>query len=252
MSRRTLVIGDIHGQYNELIRLLEEVRFSPSDRLVFLGDYINRGPGSRDVIDLLLSLEGEHVFLRGNHEEVVLKLLSGEPEYWYTWLEYGGRECLKSYGVNPDGIYFNHNGYYLYDDGTTVRVLTPEETISLMHRIFPPEHIRFFNRTLPFYHEGGFFFCHAGVETGLPLSEQAIYTDYFLIWGDEEFLGDETDYGARIIFGHYHSEVPLISDNKIGLALNRGVAALDLQEMLIIDSDRRRVKIDSTLPSGRR
>lgn len=80
MSGRTLIISDLHGMYDELLRVLDAVSCTDSDRLVFIGDYIDRGAQSREVFDLMVKLREDpiNIFLRGNHEEMVLRLLDGE------------------------------------------------------------------------------------------------------------------------------------------------------------------------------
>src|SRR5262245_45828396 len=98
---RTLAIGDIHGCSAALDRLLELVRPGPDDMIVTLGDYVDRGPDSRGVLDRLirLHLTGRLVALRGNHEIMMLTARENY-QYYETWLSVGGRSALKSYG--PD------------------------------------------------------------------------------------------------------------------------------------------------------
>jgi serine/threonine protein phosphatase 1 len=187
MSGRTLVIGDIHGMYEELIRVLEYAGVKDSDRLIFLGDYINRGKQSREVIDFLLEVKKNpnHVFLRGNHEEMILQLTEGNTDCWYVWLGYGeGRSSISSYGTNPDDIQ-TLDEHYVYIEGDRTTFLNEKKaTEHFISKLFPEKHLTFFRETAVSYEMDRFFFSHAGIETGIPLSEQGKYTREFLLWGD--------------------------------------------------------------------
>src|SRR6266550_3145025 len=98
---RTLAIGDIHGCNAALSALLEQVQPDPADQIIFLGDYIDRGPASRAVIDTLLELRKScsTVFLRGNHEVMILDARDDSTKA-NLWQSYGGLEALISYGIN--------------------------------------------------------------------------------------------------------------------------------------------------------
>jgi len=168
VSQRILVIGDIHGCHIALDVLLQNIDLTPEDLVVSLGDIVDRGPGSRQCIDILLSLSktNELVFIRGNHEEMMLDALSGGPME-RSWLRYGGREALDSYG----------GGYGL----------------------IPPNHVDFLSNSVGYW-EGDRDICvHASIEPGLPLEEQEAET---LRWS--RFTGEELplDNGKRVICGH--------------------------------------------------
>lgn len=247
MKTRTLVIGDIHGMLDALLRTLEFADYSPSDRLVFLGDYVNRGSQSKEVMDRLLSLSEnpENVFLRGNHEEMILKLFTGRTDYWYMWLEYGGgRACLKSYGVNADLIRPDGTGYVYADNGRERSLSDPQQSTQFIADLFPEKHLALMLKTVATYETKRFFFSHAGIEKGAHLKGQNVYADCFLKWGDEEFLMDETRYEKIVIFGHYHLEKPLIRPNKACIALQNAVALLDLSNRKIIVSNGTVLRID--------
>src|SRR6185436_15215289 len=98
---RTLAIGDIHGCARALDALLQAVKPKAEDRLIFLGDYIDRGPASREVIQSLLDLTKacSPVFLRGNHEVMILEA-RGDSTQSSLWQSYGGSETLTSYGLD--------------------------------------------------------------------------------------------------------------------------------------------------------
>lgn len=155
---RLIAIGDIHGQHEKLENLLAQIRPTQQDQLVFLGDYIDRGPDSKGVIDCLIRLGKDFpktVFLRGNHEQMVLDLLdqrrrerTGGIWGWQVWLMNGGKEALESYGVEKiDEI--------------------------------PQSHKDFLENTRLWYRQDGFFFVHAGYDENYPLEDQE---DGDLLW----------------------------------------------------------------------
>ncbi|HET9530793.1 MAG TPA: metallophosphoesterase family protein [Blastocatellia bacterium] len=138
----TYVIGDIHGRLNLLDQLISNVPWDvKSDKIVFLGDLIDRGPDAPGVVDRVISLVGENpaiVVLRGNHEQMLLDCLDYRDIQWLI-PENGGLATLSSYGIDIDEI----------DDVTDI--------------IIPEEHIQFM-RTLPFYHEDEqAIYVHAGL-----------------------------------------------------------------------------------------
>jgi len=106
---RVYAIGDIHGRADLLEELLEQIRRDRTGhggrcRIIFLGDYVNRGPSSRQVLDRLSAMaqaSDEHAFLMGNHEEILLRIIDGAPALVRLFLKMGGRETLLSYGMTP-------------------------------------------------------------------------------------------------------------------------------------------------------
>ena len=185
LEERTLIIGDIHGCLELLKRLMDRVKWQPDqDRLIFLGDYIDRGPDSKGVIDFLLQLmrESEKVqCLMGNHESMFLDFLSGVDIS--TFLINGGEDTLRSY----------------YFDGET---------------IIPPEHIHFLKNLQILLEVQNYCTVHAGLMPGLQIKDQSIDD---MIWIREPFIYSKYDFGKKIIFGHTVFYNPLVMDNKIGL-----------------------------------
>lgn len=185
LEERTLIIGDIHGCLESLKRLMDRVKWQPDqDRLIFLGDYIDRGPDSKGVIDFLLQLmrESENVqCLMGNHESMFLDFLSGVD--MSTFLINGGEDTLRSY----------------YFDGETV---------------IPPEHIHFLKNLQILLELQDYCTVHAGLMPGLGIKDQSIDD---MIWIREPFIYSKYDFGKKIIFGHTVFYDPLVMDNKIGL-----------------------------------
>ncbi len=184
---RLLAIGDIHGCLTALDKLLEIVQPQPDDQLVFLGDYVDRGPNSSGVIDRILTLQKTHklVTLRGNHDQMMLDARGG-GDAEKRWLYYGGRETLASYAV-------------LGDAGKLVDV--------------PEHHWQFLQTTriLP-YETDKHFFVHANVIAQLPLDGQS---ELILLW--EKLDGPEPHVSGKImVCGH--------TAQKSGLPLHLGHA----------------------------
>lgn len=181
---RLLAFGDIHGCRNQLRTLLETVAPSGQDRLIFLGDYIDRGPDSAGVIDDLLELRGRWphcVFLRGNHEQMLLDVLSGGDPH--IFLFNGGSRTIASYrergGWPP-----------------------------------PADHLAFFEQLPTLYTTERFIFVHAGLRPGLPVAAQQPDD---LLWIRDEFLDSGYDWGKPVVFGHTPREEPLLTATRIGL-----------------------------------
>jgi serine/threonine protein phosphatase 1 len=187
---RTFIIGDIHGCRRLLERLLERIGWVPGkDRLVFVGDYLDRGEDPKGVVDLLLELSsgrsGDVECLMGNHEGLFLEFLeTGDPR---LCLANGGLSTFRSYGIEE------------YIPG---------------RKLIPDEHLHFF-KSLKFYLDlGEFLVVHAGLRPGIPLERQSPED---LLWIRETFIDSEQDFGKVVVFGHTPFYEPLEMENKIGL-----------------------------------
>ena len=189
---KIFAIGDIHGCLGKLERLISDIPADPEkDTLVFVGDYIDRSAGGKDVIDFILSLKNIYrnlICLCGNHESMLLRYLERVDEEMY--LANGGRMTLKAYGISRF-------------DGPRTR----KAKIPAVHR-------HFFESLLPYYETEDYIFVHAGLMPGVPLAEQDIDD---LQWIRYEFIDSGYDFGKRVIFGHTHFPEPLIHPNKIGI-----------------------------------
>lgn len=168
MPGRTLAIGDIHGCHRALTTLLGVLAVSAADTLVFVGDLVDRGPSSKQVVDELLTLSDacEVVVIMGNHEEMMRDAISGHGLF-NAWLEAGGQATLDSYGSSIDNI--------------------------------PPDHIRLLVSAKPFYVTDSEIFIHACLESNISLPNQ---TSDYLRW--KHLGGSERPHvsGKRIICGH--------------------------------------------------
>lgn len=187
---RIYAVGDIHGRLDLLNRLLartnRDIALRPTVRpvYVFLGDYIDRGPSSRETIDRLIEHGETHesVFLKGNHEQIALKCLS-DRSLFDQWLRLGGLETLVSYGVPPETL---ANGKIV-------------ELQAAFHGALPQTHFRFFRDLQNSFVCGDFFFAHAGVKPNVELSQQK---ESDLLWIRGEFLSSTDDFGKIIVHGH--------------------------------------------------
>jgi serine/threonine protein phosphatase 1 len=205
-------IGDIHGCVHQLNKLLEAIAKETADagqkrhRLVFIGDYVDRGPDSRAVVDRLLAAthEFELVALRGNHEQTLLDFLV-DPTVYRDWRDFGGRETLLSYGVTPP----------LFDRPNEFERARQDFATAL-----PPQHLSFLQSLPHFARIGGYYFAHAGVRPGTPLERQ---TERDLMWIREEFLSAKDEFGAIVVHGHTPSPLPIRCANRI--AIDTGVYA---------------------------
>ena len=190
---RTFVVGDIHGCEDELSRLLDALIPTAADTIVFLGDYIDRGPAPKAVIDRLLRLrrEGPHcVFLRGNHEDMFLSYIGRGGTYGEAFLANGGQATLRSYGM----------------DGKAA------ETVA---DALPPEHLEFLASLRLHYEHGAFLCVHAGIVPFRPLAEQRPED---LLWIRDEFIRSPHPYPQTVLFGHTpHREVLIDLPYKVGL-----------------------------------
>jgi len=172
-------IGDIHGCLDPLRRLMEKIRLSEADELVFIGDYIDRGPDSKGVIDYLLTLRGRYTFLMGNHERMFLDFLKGKDRFLFLYN--GGTETLESYG----GV-----------------------------GKIPAAHLDFLNRLLLYYETDDHLFVHGGIRPGIPIQEQ---DSKDLLWIREEFYAYPGRYPKTVVFGHTPMREVLMESDRIGI-----------------------------------
>lgn len=189
---RAYAVGDVHGRLDLLDQLLARIEDDNQARepretyLIFLGDLIDRGPSSAQVIERLRTYQRpgfRPVFLTGNHEEVLLRLLAGEAGLLGGYLRFGGAECLRNYGIDPLAL-----------------ATEPEsEALRQIGRAIPDEHRSFLESFADTFRFGDYLFVHAGIRPGIELSDQR-QTD--LRWIRYPFLEDETDHGFVVVHGH--------------------------------------------------
>jgi serine/threonine protein phosphatase 1 len=204
---RAYAVGDIHGRLDLLDQLLDKIHAdierskSRKVLLVFVGDLIDRGPNSAQVIERLRTYKHAGVrtmFLLGNHEEVLLRILRGDAELISKWQLFGGAECLKSYNVDPD----------------LISRMRDEDALETIRAAVPKEHVKFLESFDDSCRFGDYLFVHAGIRPGVEFDQQR---QADLRWIREPFLFDETDHGFVVVHGHtIRSEVE-IRKNRIGI-----------------------------------
>jgi serine/threonine protein phosphatase 1 len=203
---RVYALGDIHGRSDLLKKMFAvidaDMERNSVDRSieVFLGDYIDRGPESAYVLDLLLdrSLYRETIFLKGNHEAHFLEVLRN-PAKLEDWRQFGGLQTLMSYGIQP-----------------SINPDASEQTdlIRSLIEVMPKDHLTFLENLRPTFVCGDFLFVHAGVRPGIPLKEQQ---EADLLWIRNEFLDSDEDFGKFIVHGHTPVREPDVRPNRINI-----------------------------------
>jgi serine/threonine protein phosphatase 1 len=204
---RAYVVGDVHGRLDLLEDLLAKIHAELQHRpaaktlLVFVGDLIDRGPQSAQVIERLRTYRRpgiRPVFLLGNHEEVLLRILNGDVQLITKWRWFGGSECLRSYGVDPEAL----------------GRLSDADALAAVRSAIPTEHIRFLESFADSCRFGDYLFVHAGIRPGIELDQQQ---QADLRWIREPFLQDETDHGFIVVHGHTISEQVDECANRVGI-----------------------------------
>ena len=215
---RTFAIGDVHGCDTALRTLLAKIEPRSDDTLVFLGDVVDRGPGTRQVIEQILTLQQrcQLIAISGNHEEMMLAALAGAD--WSMWMEFGGEETLESYGGDQSRI--------------------------------PQAHVAFLESMPDYWETPADIFVHANLQPDVPLQEQL---DIWLRWN--KLTGDERRYDPvrRVICGHTPQKTgyPLIFPGWVCIDTNcqRGgwLTALDVNDDWVYQANERGETRDFTL-----
>lgn len=222
---RIYAVGDIHGRADLLLDVFAAIdhhlaRTKPLRALhVYLGDYIDRGPASRQTVDLLIERARRHesIFLKGNHEVFMFEVLH-DPNRLLAWKDYGGFQTLMSYGLTPN----------VKPDSGEQR-----ELVRALLDVMPDSHRRFYARLRPCFTCGDFFFVHAGVRPGVPLRRQR---EQDLLWIRDEFLHSEDNFGKFIVHGHTPVAKPDLRPNRINI--DTGAYATGILTLLTIQGAR--------------
>lgn len=189
MSIEIVAIGDIHGCARTLKTIWNKLKPHKNAVHVFIGDYIDRGPSSKEVVDFLLDVryDRECVFLRGNHEQMLIDaVLKNDLD---NWLYNGGDITLRSY---------NH-------------IRHPEE--------IPTEHLDFYFETALYYNTDNYFFVHAGAPPHKPIRESLDETsaEHFFLWGREHLNAFDVPWEKTVVFGHTPRPYPIQKEKMIGI-----------------------------------
>jgi len=236
-GQRAYVVGDVHGRLDLLEELLsrihEDIQSRPADKvsIVFLGDLIDRGPDSANVLDRLQNYRHpgvNTVFLLGNHEEVMLRVIGGEAQLIASWVRFGGDKTLESYGLDSNELLF----------------MTDSAAVETVRRAVPERHVEFLRGFADTCRFGDYLFVHAGIRPGIELDQQQ-QSD--LRWIREPFLLDDRDHGFVVVHGHTISRRIDEQPNRIGI--DTGAFATGVLTALSIEGGERRF-IDTREPAG--
>ncbi|WP_425098466.1 metallophosphoesterase family protein [Tropicibacter sp. S64] len=231
---RLYAIGDIHGQKSMLedqLALIDKDGGAQA-RVVFLGDYVDRGPDSKGVIDLFLQglRDGrDWLFLKGNHDRMMIRfldigqthddsILSGKR--WFHE-RLGGANTLRSY-FEPEAFLqsLGLRNARLEDFGTEpVPKSVLPAFVTAANAAVPQAHRDFLGQLKLTYRDANFMFVHAGIRPGLPLGMQE---EEDLLWIREPFLSDQRNHGALIVHGHTSVDVPEMRINRLNLDTGAG------------------------------
>ena len=226
-NQRVYCIGDIHGRADLLKKLHEKIRidadlYPGKKTIVYLGDYVDRGEQSKQVIDILISepLENfESIHLKGNHEQAMMDFIE-YPGAAAAWLSFGGREALNSYGI------------------PLAHIPSMGEVAAIAGKLdekLPDEHRAFMINSLPQWRCGHYYFVHAGIRPGVELDAQSIEDQ---LWIREDFLGSTLSHGAIVVHGHSITMVPELLPNRIGI--DTGAFSTGVLTCLVLEGDEQR------------
>jgi len=228
-GRRCYAVGDVHGRLGLLEQLLRQIRADmdaqPAERafLVFLGDLIDRGPASAQIVERLRTADWNWitpVFLLGNHEEAMIAAYDGDLEALRAWTGFGGAETAASYGVSPVLL--------LKDDWPGF--------LNALRAAIPREHVEFMRGFYDQFALGDYLFVHAGVRPGVPIDRQKPAD---LRWIREEFLLSSAEFGKVVVHGHTIAEEPQLRANRIGI--DTGAYRTGVLTALRLDGDEQRI-----------
>lgn len=227
-GERIYAIGDIHGRDDLLRRMLalieadvDKAGAQARARLVFLGDYVDRGPRSAAVVRQLRALQAASAAvtcLRGNHEQALLDVALGAAEERQVagWLTYGGRETLASYGLPADLVY-----------SSDIAAITEAAV-----QVLGVEDVDWLSR-LPLIHASGdYLFVHAGIRPGVPLDDQVAQD---LLWIREGFLDYRQSFGPLVVHGHSITRAVDRQPNRIGI--DTGAYATGILTALVLEGE---------------
>jgi serine/threonine protein phosphatase 1 len=227
---RVYAIGDIHGRLDLLLKIEiaihDDLASHPTagPLICYLGDYVDRGPASAGVLADLAGRGADGVrraFLKGNHEDRMLDFLREPAANGPSWMKFGGREALESYGITKAKL-----------DGEDWAALRDGLAAAL-----PATHLAFLQGLELALRWNGYLFVHAGLDPGRDLQAQ---NPHDLMWIREPFLSSDRDWGLRVVHGHVIAPEPVIRANRIGLdtgAYKSGIltcAAIETELLRII------------------
>jgi serine/threonine protein phosphatase 1 len=206
---RIIAVGDLHGYCTPLRELLIDIQIKETDLIVFIGDYIDRGPESKSVIEDLIRLKLGHpnlIFLKGNHEDMMLGAMGFNAviKDLRTWLYNGGTKTLISYGMNINEVLSLQS---LKGDPSGIRRIM---------EIIPPDHVEFLEGLCHYVETENFFLCHAGVNPGSTIG--AGKNNLFdLLWMRDHIYSEELRWEKTVVCGHTPMREVLIKEKLIAI-----------------------------------
>lgn len=227
-GHRVYAVGDVHGQDHLLAELLtrieDDIARQPKCEvtIVFLGDLIDRGPKSAEVVERLRTYRPVGIrieFLAGNHEEVLLRILDGEGSLIADWLRFGGAQCARSYGLSASSL----------------ATMPSAEAIETLRSTIPAEHQAFLASFADTFRAGDYLFVHAGIRPGVPLAEQAPFD---LRWIRGPFLDHHARHELMVVHGHTITEHVDECAGRIGI--DTGAYKHGVLTALVLEQDQRR------------
>lgn len=227
-GHRVYAVGDVHGQDHLLADLLKQIEDDLARQperevtIVFLGDLIDRGPKSAEVVERLRTYRPVGVrveFLTGNHEEVLLRLLDGEGSLIADWLRFGGAQCARSYGLSASSL----------------ARMPSAEAIETLRSTIPAEHQAFLASFADTLRAGDYLFVHAGIRPGVPLADQVPFD---LRWIRGPFLDHQARHELMVVHGHTITEQVDECAGRIGI--DTGAYKHGVLTALVLERDQRR------------
>ena len=221
------VVGDIHGCHILLKQIHKKIldksnNTSSNKLLIYLGDYIDRRSKIKETIQALLDFQPnnfQHIFLLGNHEQMMLDFINNVPDSLYLWILNGGDETLNSYGIKETAFFKNQ---------TKNNEMIRNELVNNI----PKDHLQFFNNLSLFHQWGEYFFVHAGIDPEIPLEKQDKNT---LIWQRRRKFLANTKMFEKIIV-HGHTPQPKVENLENRINLDTGAFYTEILSCLIIDA----------------
>jgi serine/threonine protein phosphatase 1 len=223
---RLYAIGDVHGRLDLLERAIQAIDHDVAERggtalTVTLGDYIDRGPQSRGVIERLSvnPFPTPYVALKGNHE-TLLEAFLADPSVGAHWRRLGGLETIASFGVPVQQLVLGRN----YEDAA-----------AQLRQALTQQHRDFLASLKTSVVVGRYFLCHAGVRPGVPLDRQR---EDDLLWIRDEFLNSTEDFGKIVVHGHTPVAEPEVLPNRINI--DTGAFMTGRLTCVVLEKDRHR------------
>ncbi len=208
-NERIYAVGDIHGRVDLLSFILSKIsddiderRDDRMTRVIFLGDYVDRGDHSKEVLELLAEFGADvgpsATFLRGNHEAAMMAFLK-DPLEAVDWLGWGGVQTIASFGIQPPRTPYQDNDLKVaaYELGAALGPL-----------------LEFVEKTELMARSGDYVFAHAGIDPAVPLDEQS---ESSLLWGSGGFRSAKALPGLRVVHGHYDRYEPEVLPHRVGI-----------------------------------